>query len=160
MPISGGEKTVPALPKTKVSLHYGGSYCTSGQEHPQEWQPGCPQASPASQLAKGPVSHWASVNPMQPGWEGSEGHRLLHSKYFLPLRSTLCWKLCFCEQSWDLFLFCLLMLWGGAAGHLGFFTTVWLLSWEGRALLSWEGRALLYSVLYKHTEVIPALRNF
>lgn len=63
MSISRGKKAVPALPKIKVSLHYGGPYCTSGQEHP----------NPALQLAKCPVSHWASVNPLlQPGWQGSE----------------------------------------------------------------------------------------
>lgn len=114
-------------------------------------------AGASSQAAHGPSLRCSRPNAMfhatanislQPGWQGSKGCRLLNCRYFLPLRNTLCWKLCFYKQSWGL---CVCWcswedLWDTTLGILPLFIIMF--------------RCCLGRAGCRCAQVIPALRGF
>lgn len=59
-----------------------------GKKHPQESQPGCPQASPALQLAKCPVSHWGNCEPPAAGLARFRGTKASKPQIFPALREN------------------------------------------------------------------------
>lgn len=144
MPTFGREKTLFPLAKTKVSLHRGGPSSTSGQSYSQGPAARLPMGHPCVAVGQMPCFTLA------PGWQGSKGCRLLNCRYFLPLRSTLCWKLCFYKQSWGLFL-CVCWrswedLWDTTLGILPLFIIMF--------------RCCLGRAGCRCAQVIPALRGF
>lgn len=152
MPASGGENPVCLLAKTKVPLHSGGWTLFHIWAKPAG---SLPPRHPCTAAGHMPCFTCGQIPPCSRVGKAQRGRRLLNCGYFLPLRSTLCWKLCFCKQAWGLF-HCIFDAFGRSAGHpVGFFTVVY----NYVMLLSRESGMLLRLVLYWHAEVIAALRD-